>query len=398
MRTSRRTRGTGSIDRLPSGRWRIRIKHGTHKESFTLPHGTTKKQAEREAIRRGEALEKRVRLGLPGSFRVSELLQRYQESRKFRQRAAGTRRTYLTEIAALEAFFVRKHKDPAIRDLDPIHIDEFLDWREMHTVQGKKRREPLTTRSIAKSRATLHVIFQYAKQKKLVGTNPVADTDVPKGDPRTKVILTDAEFEQLLAECEGRPMLWLYMLTLGETGVRCDSEALWLRFADVDLAEGFIDVKGRPAEGHRTKSGKSRRVPMTPRLREAMQEHFAAFRMASYRGERSPWVFHHMWDMRRAMAGDRIGSLRRGFDAAVKRASLPKELNQHDLRHRRATVWLREGHAAHLVQKALGHSDLRTTMEYEHLVNEDLLQLVESKAVVRNTSIPNVTTSMTLRP
>jgi hypothetical protein len=32
---------------------------------------------------------------------------------------------------------------------------------------------------------------------------------------------------------------------------------------------------------------------MTPRLRQAMKDHFARFRFATYDGERSPWVFHH---------------------------------------------------------------------------------------------------------
>lgn len=49
-------------------------------------------------------------------------------------------------------------------------------------------------------------------------------------------------------------MLSLYVTTLGEAGVRCDSEALHLRWEDVDLEEGFLWISsGR--DGHRTKSG-----------------------------------------------------------------------------------------------------------------------------------------------
>lgn len=132
-------------------------------------------------------------------------------------------------------------------------------------------------------------------------------------------------------------------------------------------------------KGRRTKSGKSRKVPMTPRLRKAYREHMARFRMKTYGTppERSKWVFHHTRDRRHAKAGTRLGGLRRAFNSAVERAGLPGELNQHDLRHRRVTTWLAEGKPAHLVQKAMGHSDLRTTMGYEHLVAEDLRALVE---------------------
>jgi integrase len=89
--------------------------------------------------------------------------------------------------------------------------------------------------------------------------------------------------EALVGACRDRPMLSLYVTTLGEAGVRCDSEALHLRWEDVDLEEGFLWIaSGR--DGHRTKSGKGRWVPMTPKLRQAMWEHFARFRFASYDG------------------------------------------------------------------------------------------------------------------
>ena len=74
----------------------------------------------------------------------------------------------------------------------------------------------------------------------------------PKGDVREPIILDVDEYEKLLAACTGRPMLALYVLVLGETGVRCNSEALWLRWEDVDLERGLPDrrerAKGRTDE------------------------------------------------------------------------------------------------------------------------------------------------------
>src|SRR5690606_10892560 len=99
-------------------------------------------------------------------------------------------------------------------------------------------------------------------------------------------------------------------------------------------------------KGRRTKSGKSRRVPMTPRLRDAFRGHMARYRFANYRGEPTEWVFHHDRDRRHAKAGTRLGSLRRAFQGAVDRAKLPADLRQHALRHRRVTVWLAEGKPA----------------------------------------------------
>jgi site-specific recombinase XerD len=85
-----------------------------------------------------------------------------------------------------------------------------------------------------------------------------------------------------------------------------------------------------------------------------------------------------MTTRRHERAGERINCLRRGFEVAVKRAKLPADLHQHDLRHRRVTTWLAAGGDAVKVKEAMGHADLRTTMDYTHLVRENLRSLVDS--------------------
>ncbi len=168
-------------------------------------------------------------------------------------------------------------------------------------------------------------------------------------------------------------------------GLRCDSEALWIRWIDVDLETGLLAVES-VRKGRRTKSGKSRRVPLTPRLRDALRAHMARYRFARYGSGPTPWVFHHDLERRHAKVGDRVTSLRRAFGNAVRRAGLPPDLRQHDLRHRRVTTWLAEGRPAHIVQRAMGHSDLRTTLAYSHLVDQDLLQLVEPLAAQKRST------------
>lgn len=88
-------------------------------------------------------------------------------------------------------------------------------------------------------------------------------------------------------------MLYTYALTLGETGARSIGEALRLRWEDMSIDDGFIWIPSRKGE-HRTKSGEGRWCPMTPRLRQAMRDHFAEFRLASYKGKRPEYIFHHV--------------------------------------------------------------------------------------------------------
>ena len=176
-------------------------------------------------------------------------------------------------------------------------------------------------------------------------------------------------------------MLTLHVLTLAEAGLRCDSECLWLRWEDVDLEKGWLTiVTGR--DGHRTKGGRSRLVPMTPRLHQAMREHFAAYRFAQYpdtdgNEQPTPWVFHHLITKRQYAAGTRILTLRPSFDNARSRADLLPQLVRHDLRHRRVTTSLAAGKDLVKVQRAMGHSNVKITMGYLHLVPDDLRDLVD---------------------
>lgn len=97
----------------------------------------------------------------------------------------------------------------------------------------------------------------------------------------------------------------------------------------------------------------------------------AACRLDDRLGPSQPAYFTAIWDAPR--------TLRRAFEGAVERAKLPADLHQHELRHRRVTTWLAAGGDVAKVKEAMGHADLRTTMDYTHLVRENQRSLVEGK-------------------
>lgn len=123
--------------------------------------------------------------------------------------------------------------NPRVDRIRAPHVRQYLAWRE--------RKDGVGARTLAKDRATLHAVFTYAaKDLEVIDANPVANVTPPKVDGRDPVILTDDQLEALLRECEGNDMRALYVLMLAETGARCESEALWLRWEDLDLDEGFF--------------------------------------------------------------------------------------------------------------------------------------------------------------
>jgi integrase len=370
-----RQRYPGSIERRGDS-FRVILYADGVRHGFTVrtKHRATAEEAARLRHAELQRLSTRQRHGLPSEIRMSSLLDKFGLER-LPLLAPNTKRTYRISLTFAREFFVHRCGDLGVHDVRQGHIKDFIGWRRNQRRHGVGH---LSNRTLQKDRATLHAVFAFAEELELREGNPVSRVRPPKSDPREPVILTSEEYRRLLDACEDRPMLRLYVLTMGETGARCESEILFLRWEDVKLDQGFLWIaSGR--DGHRTKSGKGRWVPMTPALLSAFREHFAQFRFSSYEGAVTRWVFHHTTSHRRARAGSRITSLRCGFRAATLRAGLPVELHQHDLRHRRVTTWLADGQNPVHVKEAVGHADLRTTMAYTHLSREHLRTLVDTR-------------------
>ncbi|MCS3685395.1 site-specific recombinase XerD [Salinibacter ruber] len=175
-------------------------------------------------------------------------------------------------------------------------------------------------------------------------------------------VLTEEETDRLLSEPNqryfGPHRDYLYMRIMLKAGLRA-SEATALRPEHIDLMSGKLMVR----EG---KGAKDRTLWIGEELLEELQS----------------WM-----DRRKATAGESVYLLptSKGTQVAtshlrrsVKRYAQDAEIEEvgrvspHTLRHTFATRLYRSTGKIRLVQKALGHSDLSTTMIYTHVVDEEL--------------------------
>ena len=120
-------------------------------------------------------------------------------------------------------------------------------------------------------------------------------------------------------------------------GKGAKDRALWIGEQDLELLRTWRerqakDVKGNPAHVFTTLAGK----PVSPRYVQKMVARLAA------------------------------------------KAGIEKKVHPHTLRHSFATDLYRETSKIRLVQKALGHSDLSTTMIYTHIVDDELEDALKS--------------------
>lgn len=364
----------GHLGQLPSGSWRWRVSINGERHSYTWSDVDEEGAASRARAKYDE-LADRVDRG-----RRSVPLSRF--SRRFEREhlptlAESSQNAYSIDLRAIRTFFELRG-DPNVSEIDRGDVKGFAAWRRMHKPSGEERDEPLSSTTVRGSVGVLSVLMSHAVDAGLRETNPVSElSTLPSPDRREPYLLSDEEYEALLEELEGHPMARLYVLVVGETGIRTQSEASWLRWEDIDWEGRGLEIVTQ-REGHTTKTDESRWVPASDRLMEALREHAARFRFAQYDGEQSPWVFHHVRGHRDTERGDRVKRFTYTLDKAADAIGLPDRWRPYDLRHMRLTRWGETG-KAFLVQKAAGHADISTTQRYVDVEKDALRQLVDGE-------------------
>lgn len=210
-----------------------------------------------------------------------------------------------------------------------------------------------------------------------------------KKPARLPVVLTRDEVQRVLSQLEG-----VYALVGGllyGSGLRL-LEALRLRVKDLDSAPRQLTV--------RDGKGAKDRVTMLPeRLVEPLQAHLRGVRhlhrqdlgagngavhlpgalARKYPSAATAWGWQYVFPAPALAVDPRTGVLRRhhlhessvqkAVGAAVRRAGIEKRASCHTLRHSFATHLIEAGYDIRTVQELLGHSDVRTTMIYTHVLN-----------------------------
>ncbi len=206
---------------------------------------------------------------------------------------------------------------------------------------------------------------------------------------RLPVVLSVGEVRLVLSRLRGVPRLCGVMMY--GSGLRV-SECVSLRVKDMDFARGEITVRCG-------KGNKDRRVPLPRVATRALRAHLdrvqAQFQRDRARGlagaalpdaldRKLPnagrdWAWQWVFPAARVYQEARTGlerrhhyhesAIQRAFTAAVRASGLAKRATCHSLRHSFATHLLESGSDIRTIQELLGHSDVRTTMIYTHVLN-----------------------------
>jgi integron integrase len=213
---------------------------------------------------------------------------------------------------------------------------------------------------------------------------------------RLPVVCSREEVQKLLGQLEGVEALIVRLLY--GTGMRV-SEGLRLRVQDVNFDRREITVRAG-------KGDKDRRVPFPTSLQDPLRAHLNWRRelfesdkaqnmhevevpdalARKYKSSPYDWGWQYVFPADDFSTDPRSGRVRRHhihpvtIQRAVKRAAadarITTRVTPHTLRHCFATHLLEAGQDIRTVQELLGHSDVKTTMIYTHVLNKGPLGVV----------------------
>ena len=213
-----------------------------------------------------------------------------------------------------------------------------------------------------------------------------------KKPPRLPVVLSQDEIRRLLAAMRGDAGLMARVMYGG--GLRL-KELLRLRVQDVDFANGYLLVRGG-------KGDKDRTTLLAQSVREDLQTHLGKVRgifeqdlqaghanvwlpgalAKKYPNAPKSWEWQYVFPSKSLSKDPQSGEVRRhhvnesNLQKSVRRAKekvgISKRVTTHTLRHSFATHLLESGTNIRVVQKLLGHADVKTTEIYTHVLQQNL--------------------------
>lgn len=293
-----------------------------------------------------------------------------------RRYAKRTIETYLHWIR----FYILFHKKQHPKDLAEQHVEQFLTYLAVN------RHVAVQTQALALN--AISFLYKEILQRPLSLNLNFNQSSKPRKLP---VVLTKDEIKRLLREID--PGYLLLAQLLYGSGLRL-MEAVRLRVAAIDF--DYLSIMVWHGKG-----GKHRRVTLAPELVPALKRQISLveayyqqdletqdyagvwlpFALArKYPGAPKELGWQYLFPSNKLSIDPDSKLLRRhhidesGLQKAVKSASrkaaIDKHVSCHTLRHSFATHLLQAGMDIRTVQEQLGHSDVKTTQIYTHVLKQ----------------------------
>lgn len=283
----------------------------------------------------------------------------FQEGMELFMRSLDTRdcsdHTLTNYHHLLETFYIHMARDVFngevyVYDITTKHIEDHLLYRK-----NVLKNAPVTRLNML---IAIKSMYTFLKKNNYVDFNPAENIERIKLPKKERIFLTATEIHVLLNAIKN-PHIYAAVSTLAYTGLRV-SELVNLTVDDVNIDKQEIFVRCG-------KNKKDRIVPFSINLKDTLNNY-----AENVRNHDSEYFFA-------TMQSGRLGAayINEKLHEAAKDAGIQKNVSPHILRHSAASLMILSQAPISSVQRMLGHSDVKSTSIYLHVLNEDLHQAAE---------------------
>lgn len=311
---------------------------------------------------------------MESSTATPSLLNQLRVAIRTRHYSRRTEEAYAAWVRRFVLFHGRQHP----QGLGSVEVRDFLSSLAV--------REQVSAATQNQARAALVFLYRDVLRLPLDSLEGVVTAKRPR---RLPAVLDRDEVHRVLGEMRGVPQLVAGLLY--GAGLRL-LEALQLRVKDVDRHRHEIVVRSGKGEKDRVTVLPDVLVePLSRQLIDARKIHEydlsrgnghtllpEAFVRKNPSAPRE-WKWQFLFPAARTYRDPASGLhvrhhvhetvIQRAVHDAATRLSIPKRVTCHTFRHSFATHLLESGYDIRTVQELLGHSDIRTTMIYTHVLN-----------------------------
>ena len=307
----------------------------------------------KEARRKALIIESNLLQGTleiaPPPIGVEETIEEYLTFLQVEGRAEKTVQDYRRILTCLAEMAKEKNRTK-LTQVDLRFVDQYRKARHDAGRLGK---------TIYKETVVIRQLINFALQRDLLAKDPLKGLRNPKPKARSQPCWSAEEVERIL-EAADEPRKSIFSV-FADTGMRF-GELQWLTWEDVDLDDAWIFIRSKP--GWKTKTGESRSIPMTERVREILLQQPRTFR----------WVFTAVPSAKYPEGGNQISERRllRSLKRLLKRLGMPLEGKLHTFRHAFVSTALARGIPPTTVRALVGHLSAKTMDDYAHVHKNEI--------------------------